>query len=195
MQVETKLEFNDVIKAEEYIPISDNINKQLNYMSKTIDDFRDFFIPSKTKVQFDVCHVIKDVHDILRPQLENNSIKFNFICDEILFYGFPNEFKQVIINILNNSKDAIVMNKIVDGEINVEVKKIENNILITIKDNGGGIDNSIINKVFNPYFTTKFESKGTGIGLYMSKMIIEKSMDGVLSVESINETTLFTIKL
>lgn len=195
MQVETKLEFNDVMTYDEYSPICENINKQLNYMSKTIDDFRDFFIPSKTKIEFNICQIIKDVHEILRPQLENNNIVFTFTCEKVFFYGFPNEFKQVIINILNNAKDAIIINKIKDGEISVEVKKTKDNIVIYLKDNGGGIDKAIINKVFNPYFTTKFESKGTGIGLYMSKMIIEKSMSGMLNVESNDGKTIFTIKL
>ncbi len=195
MKVETKLEFQDTMDLEEYKPICENINNQLNYMSKTIDDFRDFFIPSKKKIHFNICDVIENVFSMLKPQLESYNIEYSFNSDYIYIDGFPNEFKQVIINILNNAKDAIVMNHIKNGKIDVNIIKAKNKFIIFIKDNGGGIDLEIINKVFNPYFTTKFESKGTGIGLYMSKMIIEKSMNGELKVESKNGETIFSITI
>ena len=195
MQVEMKLEFQGDMNLEDYKPIADGINNQLSYMSKTIDDFRDFFIPSKRKITFNICNVIKEVIEILKPQLDNKNIKYTSTKGNFKFVGFPNEFKQVIINIINNSKDAILINKIKDGEINILVEEMHSNIFVHIRDNGGGIDKKIINKVFNPYFTTKFESKGTGIGLYMSKMIIEKSMAGELLVESENDKTIFTIVL
>jgi len=195
MQIETKLEFNDSITKEEYEPICKNINKQLSYMSKTIDDFRDFFIPTKNKVKFNLCKIINEVYEILKPQLLNKNIKFNFMCHESLINGYPNEFKQVIINIINNAKEAILINNIKNGEINVSITQIDNNIQIIISDNGGGIKDEIIAKIFNPYFTTKFESKGTGIGLYMSKMIIEKSMHGSLDVKSEDNKTFFRINL
>jgi len=193
MQVETKLEFMDTISKEDYIPISKNINNQLTYMSKTIDDFRDFFIPSKEKVLFNACLIIQEVYDILKPQLLNNSIEFNLNCKFVYVNGFVNEFKQVIINIVNNARDAIVLNEIEKGKIFINVEKVNQKVKIMIKDNGGGIEKKTINKIFNPYFTTKFKSKGTGIGLYMSKMIIEQSMQGELSVESSENETVFTI--
>ena len=193
MQVETKLEFNDIITQEEYVPISENINNQLEYMSKTIDDFRDFFIPSKEKVLFNTCGVIDDVFDILKPQLLNKNIKFSRNCNELYVSGYVNEFKQVIINIINNARDAIVLNEIENGEIIVDIESSDEKVKIMIKDNGGGIKKDTIDKIFNPYFTTKFKSKGTGIGLYMSKMIIEQSMLGELYVESSGNETIFTI--
>ena len=193
MQVETKLEFNEIITQEEYVPISDNINNQLEYMSKTIDDFRDFFIPSKEKVLFNTCKVIDDVYEILKPQLLNKCISFSRNCNSLHVNGHVNEFKQVIINIINNARDAIVLNEIENGEIIINVEEFEEKVKIMIKDNGGGIRKETIDKIFNPYFTTKFKSKGTGIGLYMSKMIIEQSMHGELYVESSGDETIFTI--
>lgn len=195
MKVETKLEFQDTMDLEEYKPICENINNQLNYMSKTIDDFRDFFIPSKKRTHFNICDVIESVFSMLKPQLESYNIEYTFDCNNIYIDGFPNEFKQVIINILNNAKDAIVMNNISNGKIDVNIIKGKNKFVIFIKDNGGGVSMEIINKIFNPYFTTKFESKGTGIGLYMSKMIIEKSMNGELKVESKDGETIFSITI
>ena len=195
IQVETKLEFFDTITEKEYMPISENINNQLKYMSKTIDDFRDFFIPSKEKVLFNTCQIIEEVYEILKPQLLNNNIKFETNSNYIYTHGYVNEFKQVIINIVNNARDAIMLNKIANGEIMITIEKIYQKVEIKIKDNGGGIDEANISKIFNPYFTTKFKSKGTGIGLYMSKMIIEQSMHGELRVESSGDETTFTITL
>lgn len=195
MKVETKLEFQDTMDLEEYKPICEGINNQLNYMSKTIDDFRDFFIPSKKKIHFNICDVIENVFSMLKPQLENYNIEYTFSCKDAFIDGYPNEFKQVIINILNNAKDAIVMNKIPNGKIDINIMKGKKKFIIFIKDNGGGISDEVISKIFNPYFTTKFESKGTGIGLYMSKMIIEKSMNGELKVESKKNETIFSITI
>ena len=195
MQVEMKLELDGKIEEEEYQPISENINRQLGYMSKTIDDFRDFFIPSKEKSLFNVCQMVYDVYDILKPQFINNNIELNINCKELFVLGFPNEFKQVIINILNNAKDAIISNEIENGKVNIKMVKMNEKVKILIRDNGGGISPEIISKIFTPYFTTKFKSKGTGIGLYMSKMIIEQSMQGELKVKSYKGNTVFIIIL
>ncbi len=99
-----------------------------------------------------------------------------------MIYGYESEFKQVILNIINNSKDAIMHRNIKDGKI--EITLIENSIYI--KDDGGGIPKEIIKRIFEPYFTTKEQGKGTGLGLYMSKMIIEENMDGKIVVENID---------
>ena len=99
------------------------------------------------------------------------------------------------INILNNAKDAIVSNKIKNGKVKITIRKSNEKVKILIKDNGGGIKKEIISKIFTPYFTTNFKSKGTGIGLYMSKMIIEQSMNGELKVRSFEDNTIFTIIL
>jgi polar amino acid transport system substrate-binding protein len=195
IKAEMILELNDKITTQQYIPISTGIENQLNYMSKTIDDFRDFFIPNKKKIDFSVTESIQNVYDLLIPQFKSNNIKVTLDCEDVMVSGFQNEFIQVIINIMNNAKDALVSkNNDADKNIIITVSALkEKKIQITISDNGGGIKEDIIEKIFDPYFTTKFKSQGTGIGLYMSKMIIEKSMGGKLSVQNSNDGAIFKI--
>mgnify|MGYP000238062494 CR=1 FL=1 len=195
MTVETKLEFNDnSLTLQDYSPVSEKIQNQLNYMSKTIDDFRDFFIPSKRKVNFSIGKAIHNVYEMISPQLKSHNIQVTIDAQSIIINGYQNEFKQVLINIINNSKDAILSKKRKVGYIVIEVTALkEKSTLISISDNGGGIDEEIILKIFDPYFTTKFTSQGTGIGLYMSKMIIEKSMRGQLSVRNTKSGAIFEI--
>ena len=135
------------------------------------------------------------VREIYFGNWVHKNIKFETNCNYIYALGYVNEFKQVIINIINNARDAIVLNEISNGEIYIKIQREKQKVKIMIKDNGGGIDKKSIDKIFNPYFTTKSKSKGTGIGLYMSKMIIEQSMQGELYVESIGNETTFTIVL
>jgi len=194
LKVETLLEFNETINAEQYSTVGKEVGTQLNYMSKTIDDFRDFFVPNKRKVNFSISKAIKDVYDMLSPQFKTYDIIVTMDTQSITVCGYPNEFKQVLINIINNSKDAILSKKRKNKYIHIKVEKdIEKKAIISISDNGGGIEEDIISKIYDPYFTTKFKSQGTGIGLYMSKMIIEKSMSGKLSVSNSKDGVIFEI--
>ena len=102
---------------------------------------------------------------------------------------------QVILNILLNSKDAIVKNKVENGAIDISISKQNDDALITITDNGGGIPEDVIDKIFEPYFTTKFKSNGAGMGLYMSKSIIEESMGGTIEITSVESKTTVNIKV
>jgi len=154
-------------------------------MSNTIDDFRNFFTPNKSRKYFDIKECIEDTIDLAQEKDVAITIK----CDEnIKIYGYQNEFSQVILNLLSNSIDSF---KNIDTKHNknilVEVEKdlISNKVQIVFIDNGGGIDEAIIDRVFEPYFTTKHKATGTGIGLYMSKQIIEKQMRGTLKAENI----------
>jgi|GEM_PF-379312 len=194
LKVETLLEFNESITAQQYQKVGRDIGTQLDYMSGTIDDFRDFFIPNKKKSNFSISKAINEVYEMLSPQFKTYDINVTLDTQSIIVYGHPNEFKQVMINIINNSKDAIISKKRKNKYINVKVEKdVEKKALITISDNGGGIDEEIITRIYDPYFTTKFKSQGTGIGLYMSKMIIEKSMSGKLSVSNSKDGVIFQI--
>jgi signal transduction histidine kinase len=112
---------------------------------------------------------------------------------EILAQGFPNQFAQVILNVLNNSRDALVERRVPNPVIWVEVSRNENYSLVTIKDNAGGIPPDIIGRIFDPYFTTKKE--GSGIGLYMSRNIIEQNMSGRLTVRNDEEGAVFCLEL
>ncbi|KJR40540.1 membrane protein containing ATP-binding region, ATPase-like domain protein [Candidatus Magnetoovum chiemensis] len=175
---------------------------QIRYMSDTIDDFRNFFKQTKDKVSFNPVKAIKEVFSLVSAQLNNHNIRLNLAFNEndtSTITGYLSEFKQVILNIVNNSKDAIMKlkgdayNK--DGFINIALANSEDKITITISDNGGGIPSDIMERIFEPYFTTKEPGKGTGIGLYMSKVIIESNMSGKLSVKALEDGVIFTIEL
>jgi signal transduction histidine kinase len=164
--------------------------KTIKFMSKTIDDFRSFFRVDKEKVDFKVKEATQAVIDMQSAQLKDHHIKVNISGEEFLINGFLNEYQQVILNIINNAKDALIDAHIENPIINITLK----NKKILIQDNAGGIPNNIIDRIFEPYFTTKEQGKGTGIGLYMSKMIIENNMGGTLSVKNGNGGALFVIE-
>jgi len=167
-------------------------NKQtIEFMSKTIDDFRNFFRVDKKKEEFSIKQAIEDTLSIQLAQLKNYDIALNLKGDDLKVNGFQNEFKQVILNIINNAKDALIEREIQTPIIDII---LEDNS-ISIKDNAGGIQKDIIDRVFEPYFTTKEQGKGTGMGLYMSKMIIEDNMGGKLSVENMDDGVKLIINL
>ncbi|MDN5054912.1 sensor histidine kinase [Aliarcobacter butzleri] len=166
-------------------------------MSKTIDDFRNFFRPNKAKENFKINEGTTKAIELIESTFEHNNIKLekDFASSEIEFFGFANEFSQVILNLLTNAKDAVLENKIENPLIIIQTKIDDEYIYISIKDNGLGIKDEIINKIFEPYFTTKDEGKGTGIGLYMSKIIIENNMNGKIEVKNEQNGANVIIKL
>jgi len=171
-------------------------NKLTQTMSQTIDDFRNFFKPNKNFEVFSYIEAYHSTMGLIGSSLSNNSITINENIDENVFVsGFMSEFSQVILNILNNAKDALIENRETDRIINVSIYKENGYGCFSIEDNAGGIDKGIMQKVFDPYFTTKDEGKGTGIGLYMSKMIIENNMKGSLTLENSSIGACFTIKV
>jgi signal transduction histidine kinase len=164
----------------------------IDKMSQTIDDFREFFNPNKEKTLFSLNTSIYDSLKLLQASFESSSISVNFnFSDEVEFFGFKNEFEQVILNILSNSKDVLENSE--KREIEIEIVKGKN-ISISISDSGGGIPVENLSRVFEPYFTTKEQGKGTGIGLYMSKSIIE-AMGGEIRVWNSEIGATFEIEL
>jgi len=164
----------------------DSINNSVQHLSTTIDDFRNFFIPNKEKRIFNIKSSFEKVFKLIESQFINNNI---FIINEIKdveLLGLENELIQVLINILNNAKDELIKINDIQRIIKISTFEEKENIVISILDNAGGIPDSIINKIFDAYFTTKEESGGTGIGLNMSKSIIEKHMNGKLEVSNKN---------
>ncbi|MGE3591320.1 MAG: ATP-binding protein, partial [Arcobacter sp.] len=172
------------IEKEELLHAMDSITTTTKYLSQTIDDFRDYFNPHKEATYFNIEDIFNKALDLLEVQFNLKNIKFIKNLNEVYIYGFENEFLQVIINILNNAKDEFDRKELEDRYIFIGIEKKDNQVKISIKDNAGGIDEKIINKIFEPYFTTKFKSQGTGIGLYMSKEIIEKHMKGKILVSN-----------
>ncbi|WP_425448374.1 ABC transporter substrate-binding protein [Dethiothermospora halolimnae] len=157
-------------------------------MSQTIDDFRYFLSPKNQKESFIVYEKISAVLDLIEEKLKIKDINVKFEKIEMTEgYGYPNQFSQAIFNVINNSIDALVSNNIKKKSIRIYIYEEENMVAIKINDNGGGIDNSIKDKIFDMYFTTKDKTKGTGLGLYMTKMIIENNMDGELSAQNIKD--------
>lgn len=193
----------------------DYLDKQINvaeknilFMSQTIDDFRNFFTPSKEKKKFSVTNSLINSLHIVNSQLQENLIEVSFNKKVLelplglqnnnfpdIVLGYENEFSQVIVNIITNSKDEFSIKNIKYPRLNIEVYSIEKEIIVDIEDNANGIDEKIIHKIFDPYFSTKKELNGTGIGLYMSKMIIEKSMEGSIEAMNTKNGALFRIKL
>lgn len=206
-----------------------NVHKamsQIQFLSKTIDDFRNFFRQDKEKSLFNVKEVIYELLNLISIQFKNYNIvvqvEFHMkksggmyygkrifdnvfetsdsLDTDLIVEGYPNEFKQVILNIITNAKDAIIESQTQGalgekGKIRFKIYNDAKNIVIEISDNGKGIPDDIIDRIFEPYFTTKDEHLGTGIGLYMSKVIIENNMNGSLTASSDAEGAHFLIKL
>jgi len=187
---------NDMLNKETLGEIEDEIMEKISYMSQTIDDFSSFFRISKKKESFDVLNSIEDALRLIDVQLKSNSVKIKIILETGVprdVIGFPNEFKQVIMNLVHNAMTAIVTNSIKDGVINIELSIYSGKLNISISDNGGGIEEPNLEKIFDPYFTTR--ENGSGIGLYMSKVIIEHHMQGLLSVQNYKDGAKFCIEL
>src|SRR3989338_5110967 len=152
-------------------------------MSTTIDDFRNFFRPNKEKNCFSVNEVVADVLRILEAAFRNSGITIFMKGDEnVMAYGYRNEYSQVLINVLVNAKDALQERKVADGYVHITISCRDALSEVDVEDNAGGIPSDVLPKIFDPYFTTK--EKGTGIGLYMSKMIIENNMDGHITARN-----------
>lgn len=166
----------------------------VNGMSDTINDFRDFFNPGRIKNDFNISCAVRAAFSIIEPILKDKYIEYSYQeSGEHIINGFKNEFSQVVLNILNNAKDALIDANVKNPKISVKISQLGSKILISIEDNAGGISEDLVERIFEPYFTTKEEGKGTGIGLYMSKMIIEDHMNGSLSAKNFHDGMLFGI--
>ena len=168
----------------------------LEFMSHTIDDFRNFFMPKKEKEEFYLIKMVESVMTIVSSALKNNNITVTIDVDEnIKLYTYQNEYEQVVLNILKNAKDVLIEKNVENPKIYIWAKEHEYDVTLYIEDNGGGITVEPKSKIFEPYFTTRDDNDGTGIGLYMSKTIVDKNMKGKLSVENINDGARFTIEV
>ena len=150
-----------------------------HYMSGTINDFKNFFDTNKKKETFNIYKNVIKTLNIINKRISYYEIKVDLNMNkEREIFGYSNELNQVLLIVINNSIDAFIQRNIVNPLITISLKENKESIILYIKDNALGIDNQIINKVFDPYFSTKHKSQGTGLGLYISKMIIEKSLNG-----------------
>ena len=174
----------NLLSDSEFYETMEIINNSSQHLSNTIDDFRNFFSNDKEVISFDVNEAINKALSLVTSKLKNRDIQIIKSKDEITVLGLKNEFIQVILNIINNAIDAFETLKDSDKYIFINSYKENENLILTIKDNASGIKEEIINRIFEPYFTTKHKSQGTGIGLYMSLEIIKKHMHGELLVSN-----------
>ena len=165
----------------------DSINNTAQFLSNTIDDFKNFLVQGGVKTNFDISTTLEKSLGLIGAKFTNQDIKIIIKSENIEISSFENELIQVFINILNNAIDALDR-KDDNKYIFIETNLIKDELIITIKDNAGGIDTNIISKIFDPYFTTKHQSQGTGIGLYMSEQIITKRIKGSIRVDNIDYT-------
>lgn len=184
------------ISDERLDKVVEQIRLQLDYMSKTIDDFKDFFKPTKKKQKVEISYVVEKATEFMAYLFNLNSIKLNYnnsVKNEV--YLYLNEIIQVLINLMKNSCDAMLERKIENRYININTYKENNFLFIEVEDNAGGISPNIIEKIYDPYFSTKNNKNGTGLGLYMAKTIIEKHSFGSIFVKNNENGTKFSIKL
>jgi len=175
----------------------DNSTKQITLMSKTVDNFRDFFKIDEEKEDFDIQEIIHHIISITQPLYKESQINILFrpLEETYKIHNYKSMLFQIIINILNNARDALLEAENKKRTIYINLQQDNHKTIIQIADNAGGIPQDIIDKIFDPYFSTKKEKNGAGLGLYMAKTIIEERMQGEISVENTEQGALFSIKL
>ena len=178
-----KKEMN-ILDDKEFYEALNNINKTSEHLSNTIDDFRNFFSPNKEINKFYISELIKKSKDLIKSRFDKFNIKVIENIDDIEILSYQNELFQVILNLFSNSIDVLSSSQIENKIIYINIYHDENNLYIEFLDNGGGIKDEFINRVFEPYFTTKHKSQGTGVGLYMSLQIVTKHLNGEISVKN-----------
>ncbi len=168
----------------------------ISHMSQTINDFRNYFKPDKEKTPFPVSRAVSKTISLVEESFNHQQIAIQVeTSDNPVVNGYPNEYSQVLLNILMNAKDAFSERAVEDPKIHINVCCEDNRSVVTVADNAGGIDDDIMDKIFEPYFSTKGPDKGTGVGLFMSKTIIEKNMNGKLTARNVGDGAEFRIEV
>ena len=178
------LEDPENLSREEVQKYLDAILKNTDYLSRTIDDFKEYFKPDKKSKFFDVKNSIEKALFLVSLKYKKHEIEVISNIESFEINGYENELIQVILNIFNNAFDVLKLNKEQKKLIFIHMHKDKEKLLISIKDNGGGVQKEIIDRIFEPYFSTKHQSQGTGIGLYMAEEMVVKHMKGSLDVNN-----------
>lgn len=184
MRASVELEEN--ITNDDIVDFSTRIEEQCKYLSKTIDDFRNFFIPNKEKNKFNIKDTIDKSMKLVSASFKTHEIEVVEDIKDIEIVAFENELTQALLNIMKNAKDILLTLKDKRRLIFIKAYEKENIAYIEMQDSGGGIPEDIIDKVFDPYFTTKHKSQGTGIGLYMTESIVIKHLSGNIYVNNVD---------
>jgi len=186
----------DKFDPQSFDEAHDQIDENLQYMSKTIDDFRNFYNSNREPETYDVCEVIRSAVSLSEAMLKYAKITVDLKPLEPSYvHNAKNELLQVCMNIIKNAHDALIEKRQEDRLITIEITPCENEYCLSIEDNAGGIDEGIIHRIFDPYFTTKADTHGTGIGLYMSRSIIQEHLQGSIVAENTSEGARFIIAL
>ncbi len=174
--------------------VLDEMNEYVQYMSSTIDDFRNFFSIDTKKELLSLPEIVLDVQKLINKSFDSQNINIDIQNVELTKrYLYKNEIIQIILNILNNSRDAFVERNIQNPQIKISFSEDDEFQHIFIEDNAKGIDDKIISNIFNPYFSTKSQKNGSGLGLYICKTILEKDNQGTIKVENKNDGVIFNI--
>ncbi len=193
MNIEGAYEYKELTPKYIESKVSEG-NKLLEFMSHTIDDFRNFFRPDKQRTLISMSELVSKTLPLIEKNLQEHGIALHASYKSNTKVSlFRNELMQVVLNLLKNAKDVLIEKDITVPIIKIKTYEDEHHIGLEVCDNGGGIDKAIMSKIFTPYFSTKSTSKGTGLGLYMSKTIVEEHLKGVLSVENRDEGACFKI--
>ncbi len=190
-----RYDFRDgLLTNEQMEQTSTKAMQVIQRMSSTIDDFRNFFRPDQLTCDFDIADAVKQSLGIIGPALDNQQIKVEIdFARGLLVHGHPNQFSQVVLNLLSNAKEAILQHGVGVGRISLRISAEGKWGVFEIEDNGGGIPGDILSRIFDPYFTSK--EMGSGIGLYMSKTIVERNMDGTIAAANSEAGACFTVRL
>ena len=195
MNIESAYEYDEL--TEDYLTTKvKEANELLEFMSVTIDDFKNYFAPDKEKTSELINDVINQAISLIKKTLDSESIELELEFSsqkEVLIY--KNEFIQVVLNLIKNARDALRDLDVENPKIIIKTQDTDFGLNVSFSDNGGGIKEDILEKIFEPYFSTKDEKNGTGLGLYMSKMIIEEHMGGELNVVNANDGAIFEIRI
>ncbi|MCF7919378.1 MAG: response regulator [Candidatus Cloacimonetes bacterium] len=168
----------------------------LDHMSVTIDDFRDFFNPNREKTTFEADRIIRKTISFVENSFQKHKITLRYEKeDDCIIEGFENEYSQVLMNLLINAKDALVHNRQDNRKIAIRLSSQLGQSCLEVEDNAGGIPEEIRENIFQPYFTTKKDHKGTGLGLYICRTIVEKNMSGKIEIRNTNTGVIFTIRI
>lgn len=190
--VENSYQFDEI--DDKFIAdFSKNTKEQIKFLSETIDGFRDFFNPSKQKRVFEIKDAINKSLTLMGNQFKVNEVKLDLLVSDEKVFGVETELEQVILNILNNSIDAFRERKIENRQIDIKVLTKQNYTILIMEDNAGGVKEESLEKIFDPYFTTK--SNGTGTGLYMVKLVIKNSFQGDLKINNSDDGLRYIIAL
>jgi len=180
------------LSQEELKEKLEKMQTRILYMSDTIEDFMNYYSPNKEKSTFKMIDAVTQALEVAHV---NKQIKLSIDGDKALsLYGLKNEYVQVIVSILSNIHDLVIEREVQNPKVEIELYKESSDVVLSITDNVGGIKDENLSKIFNPYFTTKHQSMGTGLGLYIAKMIVENTMNGSLSVENRGNGVTFTIR-